>query len=136
MYNKVSLEQLEEGVIEDFSCSPEDFHKLALCVQNITLECNEMRLFQISYTNYILSKIIRFAISYLLNHALPLGMLIKGENTIISSLVFILLVVTVTHIDRFDIFCPTHVCRFSFLVTQWVVPEVYAWLTNQIKNIV
>ena len=103
-------------------------------VQNIILKCKVMRSFQISCTNYILSKIIRFAISYLLNHALPLGMLIKGENTIISSLVFILLVVTVTHIDRFDIFCPTHVCRFSFLFTQWVVPEVYAWLANRIKT--
>ena len=93
-----------------------------------------MIIFQISCINYITSKIIRFAISYLLNHALPLGMLIKRENTIISSLVFISLVVTVTHIDRFDIFCPIRVCRFSFLFTQWVVPEVYAWLTNRIKT--
>ena len=65
---------------------------------------------------FILSKIIRFAISYLLNHGLPLGMLIKGENTIISSLVFILLVVTVTHIDRLTFFA-LHMCAgfLSFL---------------------
>ena len=96
------------------------------------MQCNDI-ISNLMYQLYSI-KIIRFAISYLLNHALPLGMLIKGENTIISSLVFIPFVVTVTHIDRFDIFCPTHVCRFSFLVTQWVVPEVYAWLTNRIKT--
>ena len=27
MYDKVFLEQLEEGAIEEFNCSPEDFHK-------------------------------------------------------------------------------------------------------------
>lgn len=46
-YNKFFLEQLEEGVIEEFNCSPKDFHKYNWLPHRAVRKYDEQNTFKI-----------------------------------------------------------------------------------------